>query len=80
MRLSTTNAGADDLAGMFHRHARELLRYCTRRIGAQLAEDVVAETFLVAHERRDRFDAVDPGVYLRQLNSFAIVEEVGERP
>jgi hypothetical protein len=25
-------------------------------------------------------DAVDPGVYLRDLNSFAVVEEVGERP
>ncbi|MBL7262234.1 RNA polymerase sigma factor [Paractinoplanes lichenicola] len=49
-------AGADDLAAMFGRHARELLRYCTRRVGPQLAEDVVAETFLVAHERRHRFD------------------------
>jgi len=48
--------GAHDLAGMFSRHGRDLLRYCTRRVGPQLAEDVVAETFLVAHERRDRFD------------------------
>ncbi|GAB2576964.1 DNA-directed RNA polymerase sigma-70 factor [Paractinoplanes abujensis] len=57
MRSPTTAAaGADDLAGMFGRHARELLRYCTRRVGPQLAEDVVAETFLVAHERRHRFD------------------------
>jgi RNA polymerase sigma factor (sigma-70 family) len=70
MRLSTTDTGADDLAGMFHRHARELLRYCTRRIGAQLAEDVVAETFLVAHERRDRFDP-DRGELLPWLYGIA---------
>lgn len=57
MRTPTqADAGPDDLAGMFGRHARELLRYCTRRVGPQLAEDVVAETFLVAHERRHRFD------------------------
>ena len=48
--------GADDLAGMFSRHGRDLLRYCTRRVGPHLAEDVVAETFLVAHERWERFD------------------------
>ncbi|GAB2625254.1 hypothetical protein Aab01nite_19310 [Paractinoplanes abujensis] len=48
--------GADDLAGMFSRYGRDLQVYCTRRVGPQLAEDVVAETFLVAHERRDKFD------------------------
>lgn len=46
-----------DLAGMFDRYARELLRYCTRRVGEQVAEDVVAETFLVAYEQRHRYDA-----------------------
>ncbi|GAA4676754.1 RNA polymerase sigma factor [Phytohabitans rumicis] len=45
-----------DLAGMFDRYARELLRYCTRRVGEQAAEDVVAETFLVAYEQRHRYD------------------------
>ncbi|WP_173041784.1 RNA polymerase sigma factor [Phytohabitans flavus] len=46
-----------DLAGVFDRYARDLLRYCTRRVGEQVAEDVVAETFLVAYEQRDRYDA-----------------------
>ncbi|NUT33929.1 MAG: RNA polymerase sigma factor [Hamadaea sp.] len=46
----------DDLAGMFDRYARDLLRYCAQRVGSDLAEDVVAETFLIAHEKRDRFD------------------------
>ncbi|MEV4416980.1 sigma-70 family RNA polymerase sigma factor [Catellatospora sp. NPDC049609] len=46
-----------DLGAMFDAYARDLLRYATRRVGAQLAEDVVAQTFLVAYERRHRFDA-----------------------
>jgi RNA polymerase sigma-70 factor (ECF subfamily) len=45
-----------DLAGMFDRYARDLLRYCAQRVGSDLAEDAVAETFLVAYEQRDRFD------------------------
>jgi RNA polymerase sigma factor (sigma-70 family) len=52
-----TAADPADLAGMFDRYARDLLRYCTRRVGEHVAEDVVAETFLVAYERRDRYDA-----------------------
>ncbi|GIG88362.1 RNA polymerase sigma factor [Plantactinospora endophytica] len=47
---------AGDLAGLFDRYARELLRYCARRVGDDVAEDVVAETFLLAYERRERYD------------------------
>ncbi|WP_442935248.1 RNA polymerase sigma factor [Micromonospora sp. CPCC 206061] len=47
---------------MFDRYARDLLRYCTRRVGEQVAEDVVAETFLVAYEQRDRYDAERGGL------------------
>ncbi|MDR7324851.1 MULTISPECIES: RNA polymerase sigma factor [Catenuloplanes] len=62
--------GAADLASVFDRHARELLRYCTRRVGPQLAEDVVAETFLVAYEHRGRFDP-DRGELLPWLYGIA---------
>ena len=61
--MTTTTTGADtgadpaDLAGMFTAYGRDLLRYCTRRVGEQVAEDVVAETFLVAYEQRSRYDA-----------------------
>jgi RNA polymerase sigma-70 factor (ECF subfamily) len=41
---------------LFDRHAAGLLRYCSRRLGPDLAEDVVAETFLIAYERRQRYD------------------------
>ncbi|MDG4823531.1 RNA polymerase sigma factor [Asanoa sp. WMMD1127] len=69
MTTTTTDATVDpaDLAGMFTAHGRELLRYCTRRVGEHVAEDVVAETFLIAYEQRARFDpsrgAVLPWLY-----------------
>lgn len=41
---------------LFRRHASHIHRYVTRRIGPQAAEDVLAETFLVAFAQRDRYD------------------------
>lgn len=43
-------------AAIFDRHATEIHRYASRRLGAALAEDVVGETFLVAFRRRDSYD------------------------
>ncbi len=43
-------------AGIFDRHAATLLGYCRRRLGPADAEDVLAETFRIAFETRDRFD------------------------
>lgn len=43
-------------AALFDRHAATLHRYCARRVAVAAAEDVVAETFLIAFEKRDRFD------------------------
>jgi len=42
---------------LFDRHAPALHRYVTRRLGDSLADDVVADTFLAAFRRRDRYDA-----------------------
>jgi len=42
---------------MFDKHARDLLRYATQRVGESHAEDIVAQTFLTAYEQRHRFDA-----------------------
>ncbi|MFB9833273.1 RNA polymerase sigma factor [Actinoallomurus acaciae] len=41
---------------LFHRHSAEIGRYVTRRVGPGIAEDIVAETFLVAFRRRDSYD------------------------
>ena len=40
---------------LFERHARVVHRYIVRRAGVVTADDVVAETFLIAFEQRDRF-------------------------
>lgn len=47
----------EQFAVIFHRHAPAILRYVRRRIGAHAADDVVAETFLVAFRQRDRYRA-----------------------
>jgi RNA polymerase sigma-70 factor (ECF subfamily) len=47
-------------AEIFHRHSGEIGRYITRRVGPGIAEDLVAETFLVAFRRRADFDGNRP--------------------
>jgi len=43
-------------AGLFDRHAPRIYRYLARRAGRQVADDLVAETFLAAFAKRDRYD------------------------
>jgi len=41
---------------LFDRHATSIYRYVARRIGPNAADDLVAETFLTAFRRRERYD------------------------
>ncbi len=41
---------------LFRRHAPRLHAYVKRRLGAALADDIVAETFATAFRQRERFD------------------------
>ena len=43
-------------AALYDRHAAPIHRFAGRRLGDQLADDVVAETFLAAFRRRKRYD------------------------
>lgn len=43
-------------AALFDRHYAAIHGYAARRLGRGLADDVAAETFLVAFGRRDRYD------------------------
>ena len=43
-------------AVLFDRHAPHIHRYLARRAGREVAEDLVAETFLAAFAKRDRYD------------------------
>ncbi|WP_344939738.1 RNA polymerase sigma factor [Sphaerisporangium flaviroseum] len=47
-------------AVVFDRHADEMFRYTARRLGAEVAEDAVAEVFLVAFRARTRYDPSRP--------------------
>ena len=46
----------EQFAILFRRHAGQIQRYVVRRLGADAADDVVAETFLLAFRQRDRYD------------------------
>ena len=50
----------EGFAEIFDRHADEILRYIHARLGPDLAEDLVAETFLAAFRRRAHFDLSRP--------------------
>lgn len=41
---------------VFDRHYRHIYSYAARRLGGSLAEDVAAETFLIAFDRRTQYD------------------------
>lgn len=43
-------------AAIFDRHAGRLRGYVARRLGPDAADDVVADTFLIAFRRRSRYD------------------------
>lgn len=43
-------------AALFDRHAALIHRYIVRRVGPVIADDLVAETFLAAFRRRQRYD------------------------
>jgi RNA polymerase sigma-70 factor (ECF subfamily) len=51
---------ADAFAVLYERYAAQLHQYAYRRVGREVAEDVVAETFLAAFRARGRYDASRP--------------------
>ncbi|HET6710164.1 sigma-70 family RNA polymerase sigma factor [Amycolatopsis sp.] len=49
--------GTEQFTEVHDRHFADIYRYVAGRLGAQVAEDVAAETFLIAFDRRNTFDA-----------------------
>jgi RNA polymerase sigma factor (sigma-70 family) len=49
-----------EFAGIFDRHATAIHRYLARRVGGSVAEDLTAETFLVAFRQRHRYELNHP--------------------
>jgi RNA polymerase sigma factor (sigma-70 family) len=54
--IEASRAEPDCFSSLFDRHAPHIHRYLARRIGTQAADDLVAETFLVAFRKRARYD------------------------
>jgi RNA polymerase sigma factor (sigma-70 family) len=50
----------DRFADVFDRHYDDIRGFVARRLGAGLADDLAAETFLVAFDRRRRYDLAYP--------------------
>jgi RNA polymerase sigma factor (sigma-70 family) len=51
---------AESFGVLFEQYAGQLYDYVARRVGRQVAEDLVAETFLVAFAGRERYDPAVP--------------------
>ena len=54
--IEVSRAEPDRFASLFDRHAPYIHRYLARRVGTQAADDLVAETFLVAFRKRTGYD------------------------
>ena len=54
--ILASRATPTSFGDLYDRHAPAIFRYASSRVGALAAEDVMAETFLVAFRRRASFD------------------------
>ena len=54
--IESSRREPERFAVLFDRHAPHIYRYLARRAGRQVAGDLVAETFLAAFAKRDRYD------------------------
>jgi RNA polymerase sigma-70 factor (ECF subfamily) len=50
----------EQFAVIYDRHASAVHRYLARRAGTSIADDLTAETFLVAFRQRERYDIEQP--------------------
>jgi RNA polymerase sigma-70 factor (ECF subfamily) len=50
----------DVFAVLFRRHADDIHRYVARRLGTEAADDLMAETFVIAFQQRRRYDLSRP--------------------
>ncbi|MEU1536455.1 RNA polymerase sigma factor [Streptomyces fagopyri] len=50
----------DVFAVLFDRYADSIHRYAARRLGSEAADDLMAETFVIAFQRRRRYDLSRP--------------------
>jgi RNA polymerase sigma factor (sigma-70 family) len=67
-RSETTAAGAgappppEDFGAVYDSHFHDIYRYIAGRLGRDVADDMAADTFVIALRRRDSFDATRGGI------------------
>lgn len=54
--IRRSRADPQAFEGLYEKYARAVHRYAATRAGSEVADDVMAQTFLVAFESRDSFD------------------------
>lgn len=54
--IAESSADPERFALVFDRHADDIHRYVSRRLGPDLADDVVSDTFLIAFRKRASYD------------------------
>ncbi|MGJ6969238.1 RNA polymerase sigma factor [Streptosporangium sp. G11] len=54
--IAQARRNPDLFSVVYNRHFRDIYRYVAGRLDVQVADDLAAETFLIAFRRRDRFD------------------------
>jgi RNA polymerase sigma-70 factor, ECF subfamily len=59
--VSSSQDSPEDFALLFDRHAVAIHRYVARRLGTTEADDLVGQTFLIAFERRHRYQKSSSG-------------------
>jgi RNA polymerase sigma-70 factor (ECF subfamily) len=64
---------------LFEAHYGDLVRYATRRVGADAASDIVSSTFLVAWRRRDDVPQDEPRPWLYAIARKVIGNELRAR-
>lgn len=55
--IAASIAAPAEFAQVFHRHYDLVHGYIRKRVGESLADDLASQTFLIAFDRRDRYDA-----------------------
>jgi RNA polymerase sigma-70 factor (ECF subfamily) len=58
--IQAARAEPERFADLYDRHAADLYRYTRRRVGPDLAEDIVADVFVTAFRRLDSYDVDRP--------------------
>lgn len=58
--IAASRRDPERFAVLFDRHGPHIHRYLTRRLGKQVADDLLAETFLTAFGKRGQYDLARP--------------------